>query len=125
MQPFCYCPYMQYDNRSCFHRCVSVKFGGRGLPHLHPIIIPLVLYPFWGYSSTGFFPRPVSAPLLGRYPSPPLGEDRMGLPQPGQDGLPSRPISWSGEDGVPPHPRQDRMGTPPPPPPSRNSRRVP
>ena len=32
----------------CFHRRVSVHTG-RGVSHLHPIILPLVPCPFWGY----------------------------------------------------------------------------
>ena len=28
--------------------------GGGGLPHLHPIILPLVICPFWGYPSDWF-----------------------------------------------------------------------
>ena len=37
--------------RYCFHKYVSVHTRGGGLPHLHPIILPLVPSPFWGYPS--------------------------------------------------------------------------
>ena len=68
--------------------------GGGGLPNLHPIILPLVPYPFWG----GGLPNlhPIILPLvLGPFP----GE---GVPQSQMGGTPG----WG-------PPSQARMGYPP------------
>ena len=70
-----------------------------GVPHLHPIILPLVPCPFWGYPSDySQIPSrrvPQSQVLDGGYPSPRWGATDRGIPswdtpppQPGQDGVP-------------------------------------
>ena len=69
--------------------------GGGGLPHLHPIILPLVPCPFWrGTPATGPRPFPGGTPVLGRMGYPP-GQVRMGYhpaktgwDTPSQDGVP-------------------------------------
>ena len=76
--------------RYYFHRRLSVHTGGGGgVPHLHPIILPLVPCPFWGYPPSwdrvppilgwGTLPDQVrrgGTPVL-RWANPP-GQVRMG-----------------------------------------------
>ena len=94
----------------CFHRCVSVHTG---VPHLHPIMLPLVPCPF-----------PGSTPLWGTLPKPgqdevPPGQVRMRYP-PVQVRMGYPPLArsgwatpWPGEEEVPPG--QVRMGYSPQP----------
>ena len=109
-------PHPKDGEGNVFSLCVSPHLGGGGvLPHLHPIIFPLVPCPFWGVTpspphntSTGSMSLlggiPVSGPRsllrgvpqsqMKGYPSPrsrvPTGQDGGGTPSPpGQDGVPS------------------------------------
>ena len=78
---------------------VPCPFWGRGLSHLHPIILPLVSCPFWGrYSSHRW-----------GYPSPGWGYTRMEYP-PARSGLEDWYLPWPGQDGVPP--ARSGWGTP-------------
>ena len=88
-----YRPRTKYNGRLCFQ---FVHQGGRGLPHLHPIILALVPCPFWEVDTPGPF---------------------QGPPQPGQDGVPPPPPP--ARDVVPPArtgwhtPQPAVMGYPP------------
>ena len=57
------------------------------VPHLHPMILPLVPCPFWGVPQSL-----VPGPFLRGYPSPrqgyPLARSGWDTPQSGQDGVP-------------------------------------
>ena len=65
-------------------KVISSQPGGGGLPHLHPIILPLVPGIFWGY------PSDWSRPLPGGVP-----QDGDATPWPGQAGVPPRtPQDW-------------------------------
>ena len=83
--------------RYCFHRCLSVHTQG-GVPHLHPIILPLVPCPFWGYPSIWS-----QVPSLGGggYLSP-----RWGIPQSQVGGTLGYPLART-------PPSLERMGYPP------------
>ena len=43
-----YRPRTKYDGRLYFQFVCHLTPTGGGLPHLHPIILPLVPFPFWG-----------------------------------------------------------------------------
>ena len=102
---FNYRPAYKVRRQVIFSACLSVQTRGEGLPHLHPIIFPLVPCPFWG---THLHPiilplvicpfwrdTPVTgprrseylSPRWGRYPSPRQGR----FPHSGQDGVPAQP----------------------------------
>ena len=80
-----------------------MSFLGKGVPNLHPIILPLVPCPFWGYPSAW-------SQVPSRRTPPPPSQDWVGYtPWPEQDGVspPSQdrmgtPLPWPGRDGVPP-----------------------
>ena len=78
---------------------VSRSTGAGGIPHLHPIILPLVPGPLPG--------RVPSHERMGILPPLPSGTGQDGIPPPssetGQDGIPP-PSSGTGQDGVPPPP---------------------
>ena len=82
-------PASEGRGRYCFQWCLSVQ---RGIPHLHPMIGPLVPYPFWGgppshNTSTG----PIS--FLRGNRNPGGGGDpnsRPGVPQSQLEGTPSQ-----------------------------------
>ena len=56
------------------HVWLKTEIHTRGLPHLHPIILPLVPCPFWGY------PNDWSQVPSWGYPSPRWGYPRDGVP---------------------------------------------
>ena len=66
---FNYRPRTKYEGRLYFQLVLSVQTrgGGGGLPHLHPIIFPLVPCPFWRDT-------PVTGPRWSEYLSPRWGE---------------------------------------------------
>ena len=87
------------------------------VPHLHPIVLPLVPCPSWeGTPVTGSRSLLGGTPVPGRrYPSSGQGVPKDRVP-PGQVrlGYPparTRVSPWPGQDGVPPDPGQD--GVPP------------
>ena len=105
-----------------FSVCLSVHTRAR-VPHLHPIILPLVPCPCWGAPhlhpiiislvKCSFWGTPV--PGLG-VPQPQAGGTR-GCPQPRQKGVPSSQdrMGTTGQDRIGVPLSQDRMGYPPPP----------
>ena len=113
-----YRPDPKDGGRLCFHRRLSVN---RGVPHLHPVILPLVPRPFPGVPHPG--------QDWGGGGSSPHSRTGMGYAHPGQDGVPPSQVrmgySQPDQDGV--TPGQVRMGYPPdrdgvlPPPLSRTS----
>ena len=78
----------------------------KGVPHLHPIILPLVPSPFQGGT-----PVTGHRSFLGSYPSPRWGcpSPRQGVPSPRQ-GVPQSQVGVH-QDGIPLS--QVRMGYPP------------
>ena len=80
-----------------------------GLPHLHPIILPLLPCPFQRVPNLHLIILPlVPCPFWG------VTQDRLGLPPSrvrmgylllGRTGVPT----WPGQDGVPPWPGQDEV----------------
>ena len=59
---------IMFPGRYCFHKHLSVHTG---VPHLHPIILPLVPCTFWGVSRSG---QDWEYPRMGYSP----GQVRMG-----------------------------------------------
>ena len=80
-------PRTKYDGRLYFQFVSSHPERGR-VPHLHPIILPLVPCPFWR-----------GTPVIGLrslsvgYPSPRWGVTQVPPPQSGQDGVPPSQVT--------------------------------
>ena len=88
--------------------------GGGGLPHLHPIILPLVPCPFQGYPSDWSQVRMGDSPVTGPR-SGWAGTQWLGTPHP----LARSEWGWWGPPslvGGPSHIPSHGWGTPPPPP---------
>ena len=103
-----YRPRTKYDGRLYF-QFVCLFTPGEGVPHLHPIILPLVPGPSRGVPQwlvPG--PCPWGVPQSQVEGGRGVPQDRVPPPPPGQECPP-----WLGQDGVPP-PSQVRWGTPAP-----------
>ena len=119
-QQYFYRPRMEYDRGRgvCFPRCLSINTGGgggKGLPHLHPIILPTTgtmsfqgEYPsHWSQVPSGGYPSPRwGYPSRRGYPSPRWGYPslRQGVPSSRQGAHQSQVGGTPDRTGVPPTP---------------------